>query len=77
MDKDTHVYCVHCKNLKRNRNKEFPFSCKYENECDFSDVIDSSRFELRPHYEPRYTKEMFMEEYDCTWMGAQCNNKDS
>ena len=53
MNKDTHVYCTHCKNLKLDmETKGFPYSCGFENECEFWDIEDSRAFSERPHYEP-------------------------
>lgn len=52
MDKDTHVYCICCKHLKQSNSEDFPFTCEYESECDFTDTEDSRVFEMRPRYEP-------------------------
>ena len=52
MNEDTHVYCVKCKNLKFvPRDEYFPASCRYEKECDFTDIEDSRCFSDRPFYQ--------------------------
>lgn len=51
INKDTHVYCTHCKWFRIDE-EEVPY-CYWETRCSIEDPEDSMRFEDRPCYEER------------------------
>ena len=48
IDKDTHVYCTHCRYFQLDRDMT-PF-CEYQNYCDLRDPEDSAPLKFRPWY---------------------------
>jgi len=54
LDKNTHVYCTHCKWFRLDE-EEIPY-CFFENECDINNPKSDLTYDKRPKYEKRKNK---------------------